>query len=150
MKNLDKIGIAHTLALLSMCLTVVAGCGDGSSMVPATGKLMVDGKPAEGAVILFHPEPSGTGKIGAAPVKEDGSFAISTDGKLGIPPGSYKLSLSWPDPSVKPTERQKMMGDFEPGPDLLKGKYVNKDKAKMQIEIKAGEKELAPIVISTK
>ena len=78
MKNLDRIGTAHTLALLSMCLTVVVGCGDGSSMVPATGKLMVDGKPAEGAVILFHPEPSGTGKIGAAPVTKDGSFAIST------------------------------------------------------------------------
>ena len=150
MKKLASIGVVHILALLTICLTVVAGCGDGSSMVPATGKLMVDGKPAEGAVILFHPEPSGAGKIGAAPVTADGSFAVSTDGKLGIPPGTYRLSLSWPDPSVKPTERQKMMGDFEPGPDLLKGKYVNKDKAKLQIEIKAGEKELAPIEISTK
>ena len=42
------------------------------------------------------------------------------------------------------------MGDFEPGPDLLKGKYMNKDKSKLQIEIKAGEKELATIEISTK
>ena len=137
--------------LSAVALLVAAnGCGSGSSLVPAKGKLTVDGKPAEGASVLFHPAAGPPAKIGAAAVGADGSFALSTDGQLGIEPGSYDLSVVWPDPSVKPTEQQKMMGNVEPGPDLLKGKYMTKERAKLKVEVKSDTRELAPIDLKSK
>ncbi len=139
---------------VSICTVVLifilSGCGKNSSLVPAIGKLTVDGKPAVGASILFHPAGGAPAKIGATAVSADGTFAVSTDGAPGIAAGTYDLSIIWPDPSVQPTEQQKMFGSFDPGPDLLKGRYATKDKAKLKIEISANSKELAPIELRLK
>ncbi len=43
-----------------------------------------------------------------------------------------------------------MFSNIEPGPDLLKGRYLTKEKANLQIEIKPGVAELAPIELKTK
>ena len=139
-------------AVFSMALSIItaAGCGSGSSLVPTKGKLTVDGKPAEGASILFHPIAGPPAKIAAAAVSADGSFAISTDGKLGVEPGTYDLSVTWPGPAPKQNDQQKMFELAEPGPDQLKGRYVTKEKAKLQIEIKPDTKELAPIDLKAK
>jgi hypothetical protein len=53
----------------------------------------------------------------------------------GITKGKYAVTAIWPDPAVKPTPAQMMQGTFEQGPDLLKGKYSNKQSTPLQIEI---------------
>jgi hypothetical protein len=113
-------------------------------MNPVSGSVTVGGKPAVGATVMFFPEegkgmnvvPS-TGTVGS-----DGTFSLSTGGKPGAPAGRYVVAVTWPDPNVKATAQQKMMGLVD-APDLLKGQYTQ-GKSKLQAEVKSGENKLDP------
>jgi hypothetical protein len=138
------------LSLLSFALLFSSGCDSGPSLVQAQGKIMVDGTPAKGAVLLFHPT-GGTGtNVTSAQAKEDGTFTLTTDTKPGIPAGSYTVTVTWPDPAHKVSERDKMMGLAEPGKDLLNGRYVSKDRSGIKIEISSGTTSIAPIELKSK
>ncbi len=105
---------------ISVATLTLIGCGPGGpKLVPATGSVTVKGKPAAGAVVMFHPSdnklPTASGVVGS-----DGTFKLMSNGEVGIIAGDYQVTLTWPDPSKKPTEAQIMMGTAEPGPDLLK------------------------------
>ena len=72
-----------------------AGCGSkGPVLVPVTGKVFVNGKPAEHAVVVLHPltasdlpKPRGT-------VSADGSFTLTTHTTGdGAPPGEYRVTV---------------------------------------------------------
>ena len=81
-------------AQLAVVLTLafVAGCSQGTKLVPATGVVKSsDGKPlgGEGAQIEFRPvDPAG--KPAAGEIAEDGTFSLKTgqDG-AGALPGEY-------------------------------------------------------------
>jgi hypothetical protein len=124
------------------------GCG-GPKLVDVTGTITVDGRPAEGAALLFHPE-SGTGSVSSGVANSEGKFSLVSNMEKGVLPGRYKVTVIWPDPSRKPTETQIMMGTAEPGPDLLKGRYASKDKSGLTAEIVASSKALPPFELNTK
>lgn len=140
-------GAIPSVLFPSLLLLVVAGCG-GPTFSQVTGKVTVDGNPAEGAVLLFHP--TGSGTTGSAVADSNGVFSIIYDMNLGIPPGRYQVAITWPDPSVKTSETDLMMGNFQTGPDLLKGRYDSKDKSGISIDVEATTKELPTIELSTK
>jgi len=118
----------------------MSGCGGGDKWVQVSGSVAVDGKPADGAALLFFP--SGDGPVATATCEADGKYKLVCDGKPGIPLGSYAVAIRWPDPAVKPTAAQKMTGLFDEGPDLLKGKYESKQKTTLKSDIKASTSEL--------
>ena len=126
----------------------IAGCGGGNKMVQVTGSVAVDGKPAEGATLLFFP--AGDGPVATATCNAEGKYKVVCDGEPGIPQGNYSVAILWPDPSVKPTPAQKMMGTFDGGPDLLKGKYDSKQKTTLKAEITASTTELKGFELKTK
>jgi hypothetical protein len=136
-----------SLSFVVFC-ALIAGCGGGNKMVQVTGSVAVDGKPAEGATLLFFP--SGDGPVATASCNAEGKYKIVCDGEPGISLGSYSVAIVWPDPSVKPTQAQKMMGNFDAGPDLLKGKYDSKLKTTLKAEITASTTELAAFDLKTK
>lgn len=138
------IGSAGTAGLL--CLLAL-GCG-GQQLPQVTGTITVDGKPAEGAVLLFHPNGGGATSIGSAVATSDGTYRIVSNQNPGIPPGKYLVTVSWPDPSYKPSERDVMLGTAELGPDLLKGRYIAKGKSDLEVEIDGTTKQLDPIELS--
>ena len=131
-----------SLFLIVALLSV--GCGkSGPKLIPATGSVTVKGQPAGGVFILFHP--SDIKQATASAVTEaDGTFKLSSNGEPGILEGKYQVTLTWPDPSKKPTEAQIMMGTAEPGPDLLKGKYATKTASTLSAEITANSVKLPP------
>jgi hypothetical protein len=112
---------------------------------PVAGSVRVKGEPAVGASVMFFPEgatgmnvvPS-TGVVGA-----DGTFTLSTGGKVGAPPGRYIVTVTWPDPKVKVTEQQKMMGMAPDAPDVFKGRYA-RDKTPLKADVQAGDNKLEP------
>ncbi|MCY2985424.1 MAG: carboxypeptidase-like regulatory domain-containing protein [Planctomycetota bacterium] len=118
----------------------IAGCGGSNKMVQVSGSVAVDGKPADGAALLFFP--SGDGPVATATCNAEGKYKLVCEGEPGIPKGSYSVAIRWPDPSVKPTAAQKMTGLFNEGPDLLKGKYESKQKTTLKAEITASTTEL--------
>lgn len=81
-------------------LAALAGCGPASiGTVPGGGTVMLDGKPAEGATIVFHPE-SSEGRPASGTTDASGVFKLTTeisgDGAL---PGSYKVAVTkWDRP----------------------------------------------------
>lgn len=138
------------LLVCTTALLVIVGCDGNSGLVEVHGTILVDGSPAKGAVLLFHPEGATAATPSSAQAKDDGTFAPVTDTKPGIPPGNYIVTLTWPDPSHQVSDREKMLGNAEPGKDLLNGRYVTKDRSGIKIEITAGTTKMAPIELKTK
>lgn len=130
-----------TLVLMSLAL--VTGCNS-RGLIEVSGSATVDGKPEAGVMLMFFPsEPNGVTASGVT--DEQGKFTLTSGLDKGLVAGNYTVTATFPDPSVKPTAAQMMQGTAEPGPDLLKGKYINKANSSIKMEIKSGVKELPPI-----
>lgn len=94
--------------LAAIIFTAIAGCGGGVSgpaFVPVSGVVLLDGKPVDGATIVFTPKKEGT--MSMALSAPDGSFAMkSGSGRKGAAVGDHDvtvmLSLST-EPEAKPT-----------------------------------------------
>ncbi len=123
-------------------LLICIGCSESTLPVfPATGKLVINGQPAVGAIVGLHPSNGdfdGRGTRPAGVVGKDGMFAISSFGiKDGAPVGSYTVSIFWP----QFPERD------DPGDDRLAGRFTNPKTSNLSIEIVEGENDLEPILL---
>lgn len=131
------------LALYGACLMVaVCGCGrSGEQLFPVTGKVMVNGKPAAGALVFLHREgradPNEPVPYGTA--KDDGSFDVITrEPGDGVKPGDYKVTIYFPDMS------QPEDGNGQ-RPDVLNGKYELPQNSQISASIKAQENVIPPL-----
>jgi hypothetical protein len=136
------------VASLLSSFVFLSGCGGGNSLVPVTGKVLSKGQPAAGATLLFHPAINDVNaQTASAVADENGVYTISSGLEKGILPGSYSVTVTWPDPSVKPTQAQIMMGMVEPGPDMLKGRYSDKNSTTLKVEITGSTTEIPPLEV---
>ena len=121
-------------------------CSSGGSLHPVRGKVSVNGQPAAGAVLVFHPEGANLETIPpTAIVGPDGTFTLATGDKSGAPAGKYAVTVTWPDTSKKPTEIQVMIGaNPYDGPDQLKGRYATPQRSPLRAEVKSGDNQLEP------
>ena len=131
--------------------TLWTGCG-GSSLVQITGKISVDGTPAEGALLLFHPVDNKQAPVATGVADNNGSYTLTSNVEAGITPGKYQVTVSWPEPTAKPKGKEIMMSSNlpEPGLDRLKGRYISKDKSGLSLDITASTRELPPFDLKTK
>jgi hypothetical protein len=135
-------------AAVAVALLAAASCGPaGESLHPVAGQIRVDGKPAVGALVMFHPEGPVDRKtiIPSGRVEADGRFTLMTQDRSGARAGKYIVTVIWPDPNKKITETQKMMGvSPDDAPDVLKGKYETREKSTLRAEVKPGDNTLDP------
>ncbi|MEM9703196.1 MAG: hypothetical protein AAF907_12205, partial [Planctomycetota bacterium] len=142
-------------------MLTAAGCGgedfgkDGDVAVfPTSGTVTVDGLPAVGAVVTFHPRGgplAGAEKvIPSGRVDETGAFRLTTYADQdGAPEGDYAVAVSWPDPNWRPTDGGPP-GDGTGGsrrerrPDLLDGAYTNPEKSGLRATVGGSETTLEP------
>jgi hypothetical protein len=133
----------HFHRTLTMCLVAVGcvfltSCGSsGPSLQPATGKLLYEDKPAEGATVVFQlengpadaPKPSGV-------VAADGTFKLHTypHGE-GAPEGNYVVLVTWFEPSKNENAESKQK---------ISGKYSDPKTSGLKATIKAGTNTLEP------
>src|SRR5262245_61947820 len=91
---LSRLGA--TLLLLSPL-----SCGSSTAqkkLFPVRGTVLLDGKPAEGALVTLQPTDASVGTAIAprGQVQADGSFAIATyKPGDGAPTGEYKVTILW-------------------------------------------------------
>ena len=99
---LSSTGRLHWTLFTLMCVGSFSGCGEAAKpwekVVPASGQIMFEGKPAEGAQITLYPKaadfpasirPSATTVAG-------GKFVLGTHGAAdGAPAGEYSASVVW-------------------------------------------------------
>ena len=137
--------------LISLLLLVSAGllgicCSKGGTSkkvsYPVKGELTVQGKPAEGATVMFQPRDANPADWSdgypRATVGADGKFQVSTYGENdGAPAGEYVILVSWEAPN--PTNEEAS------GPDRLGGRYVDPAKSKLTAKIEPRPNELPAI-----
>jgi hypothetical protein len=110
--------------------------------VEVTGSVKVDGKPADGATIMFFPENSSARFVSTGQVGPDGSYSLTTELQTGIPVGKYQVTVIWPDPGQRAEGAKMFQGVAEDGPDLLKGKYALRMDSGLSADITRGMKEI--------
>ena len=89
--------IRHRLFLLLLAALLFAGCGKKIDVVPAKGKVLIDGEPAANIVIMFTPKITEEGVpavTSQATTNENGEFELYTvENKPGAMPGPHMVSL---------------------------------------------------------
>jgi hypothetical protein len=131
-------------------LLVVAGCGSGR--IPTylvQGTVLVDGRPAEGAIVIFCPVdaiPEAEHLRPAGKADSSGQFALTTfEPSDGAPTGQYKVLVKWPAPTPSSTtDREGRPGGASKGPDRLRGKYYNTETTPLTATIEEQFNELPP------
>lgn len=127
---------------------IVSGCG-GTSLQQLSGSITVNGAPAVGALVIYHPQ--GAGKIATGVADADGKYQLVTDAEVGVTPGKYQITVTWPDPNHKQEAGSLLSpASSEPGPDVLKGKFARKEASTLSADITTDIKDLPPIAITTK
>jgi hypothetical protein len=136
--------IAQCAVLVSVMF--LSACSSSPSLEPVSGKVLVAGKPAVGAMVMFIPEAPDPKVFPATAIADaDGNFTLASNDQKGVGVGKYIVTVTWPDPNKKITDAQRMMGvsiyDF---PDQLGGRYGTREKSSLRAEVKAGPNVLAP------
>lgn len=131
--------------LLGMMLLLLSGCGAEEEirpeLFPAQGSLIINGKPAAGALLVLSPADGKPiderGSRPRATVQDDGTFQVTTyQSGDGAPAGEYQVGVLWfenPDAN-------------EPW-DRLGNQYANPEKTGIRVSIQAGENQWEPIKI---
>ncbi len=145
------------VALLVLLLIVIALVNlsgrDSESLYPAEGTLRVNGKPAHGAVVVFHPQNSG--KLSATQpvgyVGPDGRYRLTSTNRVGAPPGDYVVTVSWFVPAqAKTTKKSLGFVDPEKGGTVEKlgFRYSNRQKSTITRTLVRGNNEVEPIELT--
>lgn len=125
-------------------ILLASGCGRAEVPVfPVTGKVVVDGQPAAGAEVTFHPRKAPDAKVPlpVAVAEADGTFHPSTRlAHDGAPAGDYDLTVVWRKSTV-------VQGEEIAGPDLLLGKYADPAASGLKATVGEGPNELPPIIL---
>jgi hypothetical protein len=162
----------HTPIAIGLAAVLIAcgGCGRPKGLYPTSGTVTYRGEPAVGATVFLHrfegPEPAPqfvpTGVVG-----DDGSFRLSSDTADGAPPGRYHVLIAWLDrsgsagsvPGTSPAglgkagrEVARPAPRIRPSPSLpadrLKGRYLDPDHPRLEVEIKAESNTLPPFELT--
>jgi hypothetical protein len=170
---IHRVLLATAIAALAWLCVSCSGTAEGLS--PAYGKILCNGQPAAGAVLVFHRERGGEGVpanvasvIPSAVAGDDGSFTVESQPiGYGAAPGKYKVLVQWPEGSdgtgarssskttiasvagkkVAVTKRKKL----DPiAPDRLKGRYMDSSKPQFHAEVKAGSTDLGTFDLELK
>jgi hypothetical protein len=127
------------LAVMTCLCLALAGCGSkNSSFNPTTGEVFVDGRPATGATVIFHPQGQPDAKsYPSAVVGPDGRYTLTTLKKDdGAPEGEYAVTVVWPGPKPEGAEKD------DEAPDRLGGAYANPAGSTLKAHVKKGKNQV--------
>ena len=142
-----------TSTVLAICLSWFGGCGtkDSLELHPVSGKVSLDGKPCEGAVVTLIASDEATisrklDKVPTGYVKSDGSFAIGTNElEDGAPTGKYKVTIFWYPPNA-----HEIMAKTGNVPNLMPRIYGDPKTTNLEINVAAGRNEVPEFKIASK
>ena len=135
--------------LLVLVLGLMAGCNQpGEMLVPVVGRVLVDGKPASGAAIVFHPVDSTHGTHPLAPGDANGEFQLTTiRSGDGAAPGDYRVTLTW---YVSPPRKKGVEGEESPVRNLIPEKYARRETTPFTTTIRTDGNDPLRFEISTR
>ena len=147
----DRPGVRDFRRWLSACaialsaLLPLTGCGRSAPnqvpVFPAQGTVIVNGKPAAGAVVVLHPKDGASAPAARAEVQPDGTFFATTYApRDGAAEGDYVVTVEW----YRPREKN---GEFIFGPNLVPPKYSRPETSKIEVHVASQANHFPPITI---
>jgi hypothetical protein len=135
--------------LLVLMPLILIGTGSGCrqrvtppNTVPVSGMVMLNGEPAAGILVRFHPQ-FNIGRTKFLPSGEsggDGKFILSTGaGGNGAPPGNYLVTFE--KPRIESDEEH---SGIEMEVDELTGQFSDPSQSKWKVAIQRGDNQLEP------
>jgi hypothetical protein len=129
------------LAIVSVCYA--CGRSDRKVVVPVEGKVLFESRPAQYALVVFHPvggsenEPRPSGRVGA-----DGTFTLTTyDAGDGAPPGEYTVTVEW---WLTTGSSNNPSGYDRPPVNRLPPRYGKAETSGLRVRITDGKTSLPP------
>ncbi|QDS90035.1 hypothetical protein EC9_42380 [Rosistilla ulvae] len=126
----------------SLLVLLAVGCDGGpplADVYPASGRVLMDGKPIEGVSVSLLPEAGVAGRGGFGVTDANGAFSVtSVEGQDGVREGKYKVifqKLAQPDGSPIPPGATAADVGAE---NILPPAYNNPEMCTMFADIKAG------------
>lgn len=128
-----KLSFGRVVILIAACLLATA-CGRRITLVPAEGRVTLDGKPIDCGGIMVQPR---SGPAAQARIESDGTFRLGTfepgDGAI---PGPATVRVICRKEVSRPDAEQAY------GPSLIPEKYSQFETSGITVEIEAGMKPL--------
>lgn len=118
-----------------------AGCGGNVDRVetyPASGQVLWEGQPLQGALVVLHPQHAADAQAlpARAETDEQGRFVLGTyDAEDGVPAGEYRVTVHW-------HQLQQDGESSEPGPDVVPRQYSDPAQTELKVRIAAGENQI--------
>jgi hypothetical protein len=145
----DLFRFRSSLVPAILAAVLATGCGDGRvPTAPVSGSILVDGKPAVGAVIVLHPADD-TVAAGGEKLRPmghaaaDGSFVLGTwESSDGAPAGRWKATVEWYAAENAPANADPESTDS--AVDRLGGAYADSATTPLSVEVPSGGTQLAP------
>jgi hypothetical protein len=122
-------------------MLMLVGCSSRKPVVPVRGKVLLRGKPADGALVVFNPvadnDPNAVRPQGT--VGSDGTFEMTTyKEKDGVPPGEYNVSFVWL------IENPKTNKEWSPLPP----RYMDPRSSGVRVTVHEGTNDLQPFTLT--
>src|SRR5262249_49594211 len=132
-----KVGTCGVLLALLASTLSLSCSGDGRRPVfPVHGQVLFEGKPAPGALVIFHPvnDPDPRAPRPIAPVGKDGGFKPTTYATAdGAPAGEYNVTVTWyPDVDLQNVSKEDYREPRNGVPDV----YAKPETSGLRVEIK--------------
>lgn len=124
---------AVLLVMLGICAALAGCASSGATVYPVRGEVFHNAKPAEGALVHFHPRDKEKCQPAYATVQSDGSFQLTTFSPGdGAAVGDYVVTVNW-------REEKQVDGETIVGRDRLKDRYSKRDKSDLKAAVTVGD-----------
>lgn len=130
---------------LVSALCLCAACNSKAQLYPVQGKVFFADKPAEGALVVFHPADDAQPRAlrPSGQVNAQGSFVLGTYAPGdGAPAGEYLVAIVWLG------DRKKMNPETGDVPNKLPERYGNPETSQLRASVKSGPTELEPFKLT--
>jgi hypothetical protein len=131
--------LPRIIPLLALGLLMCCSCAGRSNLHPVRGQVFVAGKPAEGALVVFHPlgETTSTAVRPSARVGKDGRFALGTHRQGdGATVGNYAVAIAWTEAGAR---AHPLTGEV---PVKLSPRYAQPRQSPFRVEVKPGNNDV--------
>jgi hypothetical protein len=152
MRSIYRIG-----AMVSLGILILAGCGTSEKIknrqpvFPVSGQFTVDGAPAAGAMISFHPiaaASAGRAIPSQARADAEGKFQLTTYATAdGAPQGEFIVTVYWPAPRSPAASHEYESSELPP--DRLRGRFASPSSSGLRARVLDEPTDFPPVDLAS-